>query len=197
MSACCNCCSLSEPLNLPQYLVAEVAAAELELRRDVVIQLDLDACDTCRPSVSFVVYVAEDVVAAKLLLRLHDAEREVVLSRKTLPPVSAASVASVSCESLMPARCELYAEPLKMPVPRDAPLLAPPPGGSAIRPRASIGIDRHVRLHRRIDRGFQLRLVIHAGLADAAGDVHQRFLLRQRRQLFRGALRWPPVCGPC
>ena len=43
-----------------------------------------------------------------------------LLSRNALPPVSAASVTSVSCESLMLARCELYAEPVKLPEPRDA-----------------------------------------------------------------------------
>ena len=100
-----------------------------------------------------------------------------------MPPVSAARVASVSCELLIEARCAFSAQPLKMPAPREAPLLAPPPGGSPIRPRASIGIDRDIRLHGGIDGGFQLRLVLDAGLADAAGNVDQRLLLGQRGQL--------------
>ena len=75
-----------------------------------------------------------------------------------------------------------------MPGPREAPLLAPPPGGSAIRPRVSIGVDGHVRLDRRVDRGLQLRLVVDAGLADAAGKVDQRFLLGKRRQHARRLL---------
>ena len=39
-------------------------------------------------------------------------------SRKTLPPVSAARVASVSWESLIEARWELMVEPVNMPAPR-------------------------------------------------------------------------------
>src|SRR5579872_3064193 len=87
-----------------------------------------------------------------------------LLSRNGLPPVSAAMVARVSCESFCAARCELTVEPVNMPLPREAPLLAPPPGGSPIK----------------------LRLIVDAALRYAAGDVDQGLLLGQGAQLFDG-----------
>ena len=75
-----------------------------------------------------------------------------------------------------------------MPAPREAALA----GAAARRVRHQAArvdrIDRHVGLGRRVDRSFQLRLVIDARLADAAGEVDQRLLFRQRRQHARGLL---------
>ena len=46
-------------------------------------------------------------------------------------------------------------------------------------------VKRDVRPNRRVDGGAQLRLILRSGLADAAGEIDQRLLLRQRSQHLR------------
>jgi hypothetical protein len=60
-------------------------------------------------------------------------------SSSALPPVSCARVESVSCWPLNCWRWRCCVDPLKMPDPRGADVLASPPGGRATSPRASIG----------------------------------------------------------
>src|ERR1039458_7685569 len=61
-----------------------------------------------------------------------------LLSKKLLPPVSAASVYNVSCDASCADRCELITLPLKMPLPREPALAAPAHGGPAANPPAAM-----------------------------------------------------------
>ena len=60
--------------------------------------------------------------------------------------------------------------------------VASPSGGCATRPRASIGWMDDVGADRRVGRRAQLRVVVGAVQPEAAGEVDQRLLLRQRPQ---------------
>ena len=48
------------------------------------------------------------------------------------------------------------------------------------------GIKRNIGAHRRVHRRADLRLIVHAGLADAARKIDQRLLFREWRQFARG-----------
>ncbi len=48
------------------------------------------------------------------------------------------------------------------------------------------GIKRHVGAHRGVHSSANLRLIVDAGLADAARKINQRLLFRERRQFARG-----------
>ena len=69
-----------------------------------------------------------------------------------------------------------------MPMPPGERCVASPSGGVATRPRASIGLIVDVGANRGVDRRAQLRLVVGAVQPQAAGEVDQRLLLRQRPQ---------------
>ena len=67
-------------------------------------------------------------------------------------------------------------------VPRGAALLASPPGASGHQAARIHGVKRDVGADGGVDGGFDLRVVLDAGLRDAAGEVDQRLFLGQRRQ---------------
>ena len=83
--------------------------------------------------------VAEDVVARDVLLRLLNAQGEIVVVEQRL----AAGIRRQREQRLLlpwKLRCCVRAElPENMPAPPDEPLVASPSGAEATRPRASIG----------------------------------------------------------
>src|SRR5207249_5171148 len=48
------------------------------------------------------------------------------------------------------------------------------------------GIERHVRAFGGVDGGAELRLILDAGLAHAAGEINESLLLRQSREHLGG-----------
>ena len=112
-----------------------------------------------------------------------------LLSSSALPPVSAASAYSVSCDRwklVVIASAEL---PVYMPLPPGDPWSHRPaePGHQAARvdrPEGDAGANRGV------DGGMQLRLIVHAVQPDSAGEIQQRLLLVELPQhLHRGLQR--------
>ena len=131
--------------------------------------------------------VAEDVVARNVLLRLHDADREVVVVEQRL----AAGVGGQRVESLLlvlelrPVRrapnCPVY-----MPEPPGEALVASPRGAEATQAARVDRVERNVGADGGVDGGLELRLVVHAVALHAAGEIDQRLLLVQRAEHLDG-----------
>ena len=137
--------------------------------------------------------VADDVVAAHRFGGLHDAEREIVVVEHRL----AAGVLGEGVQRVLRSLevrgggiGELAGEHA------DAAGRAPRRVAERSRRHEAARVDRverDVRANRGVDRGAQLRLVVGAVEAQAAGEVDQRLLLGQRpqhrdRRLQRGQL---------
>src|ERR1044071_3433209 len=150
----------------------------LELRREIVVQLDAD------PPVLSVGrgiggVVAQDVIAAVLLLYVFEPNGGIVGVEKGL----AAGVRRERRQSLRRvvdggALRVLYGAAEEAAAARRSLRRA-----AARRSRhQAAGVDRidgNVGLHRSIDRRFELRLILDAGLANSAREIDQRLLLRQ------------------
>ena len=177
----------------PDFL-GVVSVAELQLGRQAVVQLDGDlAVLAVRGGVGGV--VTEDVIAAELLLRLHDAGSEIVAVEEHL----AAGIGGEGGQGLLRI---VDAGALRI-VGRAVEDAGAARGGLAGGAAGRVGhqaaridgINGDVGLDGGVDGGFELRLVVDAGLADAAGDIDQRLLFGQGGQLLDGVFDGGELAG--
>ena len=170
---------------LTELLGGEVTAAVVEPGGEFLRGVHLDAAiASVERGVGAV--IADDVIAGDILLRLDDAHGKVVIIEQRL----AAGVGGQGIERLLLALEVTLGGALRVAGVHS--LAAGRPLGGVAHGR---GGDESAGIHRiegdvtpdgGIDGGAQLRLVVGAGAAHAAGEVDERLLLRQARQHLHG-----------